>query len=117
LSYQNIVRDEHASDLLVTIITLMTGRASDTPSDRHIPMLEQIASGVSSAFIVLGVLRLRRARLAAYRWFQRSTLISILVTQVFLFYYSELAAVGGLLLHFLVYVALRVLISREEELA
>lgn len=102
---------------IVTIITLITGRlGSDPPSDRHIPVLEQVASGVSSAFIVLGVLRLRRSRLAAYRWFQRSTLVSILVTQVFLFYYSELAAIGGLLMHFLVYIALRVLISREEEL-
>jgi len=30
---------------------------------------------------------------------------------------SELAAVGGLLGHFLIYIALRVLISHEEELA
>jgi hypothetical protein len=46
----------------------------------------------------------------------RSTLVSILVTQVFMFYYSELAALGGLLVHILVYFALRLLISREEEL-
>jgi uncharacterized membrane protein YozB (DUF420 family) len=102
---------------IVTIIALVTGKSGGAPPERHIPMLEQAASAVSTAFIILGVLRLRRSRLSAYRWFQRSTLVSILVTQIFMFYYSELAALGGLLGHVLVYFALRLLISREEELA
>jgi hypothetical protein len=33
-----------------------------------------------------------------------------------MFYYSELAALGGLLVHVLIYFALRLLIDREQEL-
>ena len=102
---------------IITLVTLVTGRSGGSSPDRHIPMLEQAASVISTAFIVLGVLWLRRSRLSAYRWFQRSTLVSILITQVFMFYYSELTALGGLLGYVLVYFALRILISREEELA
>jgi hypothetical protein len=102
---------------IVTILALLVGKSDGSPPDRHIPMVEQSASAIGSAFIVMGVLRLRRSRLSAYRWFMRSTLVSILVTQVFMFYYSELAALGGLLGHVLIYFALRVLILREEELA
>ena len=99
---------------IVTIAFLVTGRSSGSPSERHIPILEQAASALSTVFIVVGVVRLRRSRLSAYRWFMRSTLVSVLVVQVFIFYYSELAALGGLLGHLLVYFALRVLASREE---
>lgn len=102
---------------VITIITLVTGRSGGSSPDRHIPMVEQAASAMSTSFIVLGVWRLRGSRLSAYRWFQRSTLVSILITQVFMFYYSELTALGGLLGSVLVYFALRVLISREEQLA
>lgn len=102
---------------IVTIIALVTGKSGASQPDRQIPLLEQAASAVGAAFIIIGVLRLRRSRLSAYRWFQRSTVVSILVTQVFMFYYSELAALGGLLGHILVYFALRFLISREDELA
>jgi len=102
---------------IITIVTLIAGKSGGSPPDRHIPMLEQASSAASTIFIVVGVLLLRRSRLSAYRWFQRSTLVSILVTQVFVFYYSELAAIGGLFAHLLIYFALRVLIAREEELA
>ena len=102
---------------IITIISLAVGRSGDSPPDRNIPIFEQVAAAVSSAFIVIGVLRLRWSRLSAYRWFLRSTLVSIMVTQVFMFYYSELAALGGLLGHVLVYFAIRILISREVELA
>jgi hypothetical protein len=84
-------------------------------SDRHISTLEQAASVLSTALIVVGVIRLRRSRLDAYRWFMRSELVSILVTQVFMFYYNELAAIGGLLGHLLVYFTLRLLMTGEAE--
>jgi hypothetical protein len=101
---------------IITIITLVTGNEQGAAFERHVPLLENVATFTSALFIVLGVIRLRRSRLAAYRWFQRATLVSILVTQVFMFYYSELAALGGLLGHVLVYFALRFVIDREKEL-
>ena len=101
---------------IITIIALVTGRSSAAAADRHIPLLEQAASYVSALFFVIGVIRLRHSRIAAYRWFMRGTLVNILVTQVFMFYYSELAALGGLIGHGLVYFALRFLIARETDL-
>jgi hypothetical protein len=101
---------------IVTIVMVVTGASDGTPRDIRFPILERGASAVSTAFILVGVLRLRRSRLSAYRWFQRSTLVNILVTQAFMFYYSELAALGGLLVHVLIYFALRLLIDREQEL-
>jgi len=102
---------------IVTVVRLVALGAPDGPVDRHIPLLEQVASGASTVFVIAGVLLLRRSRLSAYRWFKRSALVNILVTQVFMFCYNELAALGGLLGQVLIYVALNVLIEREEDLA
>lgn len=97
----------------VTIVSYLTG-SEDLGATRNIPLFEQGASVVSVLLMLMGVMRLPKSRLSAYLWFQRSTLVTIFVTQVFMFYYSELAALGGLLIHLLLYVALRILISQEE---
>lgn len=101
---------------VITIITLVTGRASGSLSESRMPVIEHSASIASAVFIILGVLMLTRSRISAYRWFLRSTLVSLLITQVFMFYYSELAALGGFIAHSIVYSALRFLIKQEEEL-
>jgi len=41
---------------IITIITLVTGNTKDSTSERHIPLLEHVASFVSTAFIVFGVI-------------------------------------------------------------
>lgn len=51
-----------------------------------------ISSVVSLAMVVAGTALLPRSRLAAYRWFERSLLVSLFVTQVALFWQSQLAA-------------------------
>ncbi len=51
--------------------------------------------------------RLRESRLAAYRWFMRGLLIWILITQVFVFYSSQLAGLGGLVVDLVAYGSLR----------
>jgi hypothetical protein len=99
-----------------TIIKLVAGRESGSLSESRLPVIEHSASILSATFIIVGILRLTRSRISAYRWFLRSTLVNILITQVFMFYYSELTAIGGLIGHLLVYFALRFLIKREEEL-
>jgi hypothetical protein len=80
-------------------------------------MLEQIAWLGAFICMLIGVQRLRRDRLSAYRWFRRSTLITICVGQVFMFYYSELAALGGLAWHLAVFFTLRFVIQSEERSA
>ncbi len=49
-----------------------------------------VSSGVSGALIIVGVVRLRHHRLAAYRWFERGILVQIFVTQVFEFAHEQL---------------------------
>jgi len=100
-----------------TIITLVAGRERGSVSESPMPVIEHLATIVSASFIILGIIQLTRSRISAYRWFMRSTLISILITQAFMFYYSELAAIGGIFVHLLVYFALRFLIKKEGELA
>jgi hypothetical protein len=74
---------------------------------------EATSSVASSVCIWVGILALRKSRVAAFRWFQRSMLVNIFVTQVFLFYDSQFGALGGLAVHIAIYVALRYAIWRE----
>src|SRR2546430_1402663 len=68
---------------------------------------------MSLAFNVLGVARLRSSRLAAYRWLERSVLVSILFGQVLLFWQDQLAAVGSLAWNLVLLAALRYVIRQE----
>jgi hypothetical protein len=99
---------------VLTIGSLMLGGTREQQTVHGIQAAAVVASGV---FVVLGALRLPRSRLAAYRWFQRSVLVSILVVQFFLFLESQLAALGGLAVDLLLYLALSYMIRREQERA
>ncbi|HEY3078587.1 MAG TPA: hypothetical protein VGM69_01645 [Chloroflexota bacterium] len=69
---------------------------------------------LSLALVTLGVARLRRDRLAAYRWWERSVLVAILVTQVILFWQDQLAALSGVIWNVVLLGVLRYLIHQEE---
>jgi hypothetical protein len=72
------------------------------------------AAATAALFVAIGVIALARgARLAAYRWFERSVLVAVLVTQVVLFRYDQLAALGGLAWNLLLLSALRYTIRQE----
>ncbi len=75
------------------------------------------ASFAVAVLIVIGIARLHRSRLAAYRWFLRAMLVNILIVQVFNFYDSQLVAVLGLAVSLIIYTALRYAIAREERAA
>ncbi len=72
------------------------------------------SSSVSAVLVAIGIRRLRRSRASAYRWFQRAVLVSIFVTQVFAFFATEFAALGGLAIDILIYFALTLMIEREQ---
>ena len=65
-------------------------------------------------FVLLGVYMMRKSRLSAYRMFERSVLVSILLTYVFIFYKEQFAALTGLTFNLLILFGLRVIIKREE---
>ncbi|MDQ3809842.1 MAG: hypothetical protein M3336_06080 [Chloroflexota bacterium] len=69
---------------------------------------------LSLVFAMLGAAQLRRSRLGAYRWLQRSVLVSVLVGQVPLFWEQQLGAVVQLAWNLLLLAALRYAIRQEE---
>lgn len=72
------------------------------------------ASMISALFVAAGLLWIRKSRLMAFRMFQRSVLVSIFLTQVFLFYREQWAALSGLVFNILIFLALHFMIERER---
>jgi hypothetical protein len=61
---------------------------------------------ISGAMVLAGLLILRSSTAAAVHWFKRAILVSIFVTQVFLFYQSQLTAIWGLVFDLIVYICI-----------
>jgi hypothetical protein len=75
----------------------------------------QMASSLAAGlFTMLGVIRIRRSRLRAFEMFERSLLVSILVTQVFSFYLEQFSAVAGLFSQILILAGVRFVIEQER---
>ncbi len=72
-----------------------------------------ISASVSAVFIIVGFVRWRRSRLAAYRWFERALLVAIFVTQFFAFYQNQTTQVFGLVIVLLTYAAISGMIAEE----
>lgn len=74
------------------------------------------ASLVATAFVLLGLRRIVDGRRAgAFAMFERALLVSIFFTQVFAFVHSQFAAVFGLLLNVLLFLAVRSILAQELE--
>jgi hypothetical protein len=69
---------------------------------------------ISSAFAIVGAIRLRYSRLDAYRWLKRSLLVSILVVQVFVFYLDELGALRGLAIDLALLLGINYVLGEES---
>jgi hypothetical protein len=94
----------YATAALFTVLAL----ALDGPGVASFPeWATLIASSVSGILIVIGVIRLRHSRIAAYRWFDRGLLVDIFVTQIFVFAEEQLGAVVGLAITLTVWTMLR----------
>lgn len=73
------------------------------------------ASGLAGWFVLLGVLRIRSSRVAAYRMFERAIVTSILLVQVFSFYSEQFAALLELLFNLSILALVRAGLRAEEE--
>lgn len=105
-----------AGSTILSTVVLVADRFGVGPDNNGAGAVLQVASALASALmIVVGIIRLHRSRLSAYRWFRRAVLLNILVTQVFNFYDSQLTAVVGLAVSLVIYTALRFAIAREED--
>ena len=70
---------------------------------------------VTVVCIAIGVWAWRANRARAYRWYIRGVLVSIFITQVFVFFHSQLAAVSGLTANVLTYATLAFVADLEAE--
>jgi hypothetical protein len=92
--------------------TVAVGWAALNGGDQGAPAT-LVSSSASLACALFGMARLRQSRLDAYRWFERSLLISVFFTQVILFWEDQLAALWGLAWSLVLLTALRFLIRQE----
>ena len=76
--------------VVTSFLTLRQGGdIADVPA--HLPLL--LATAISTVLALMGLIRLPLSRMHALRWFKRSVLATILLTDLFVFYYEQL---GGL---------------------
>ncbi|MBD3179607.1 MAG: hypothetical protein GF417_08330 [Candidatus Latescibacteria bacterium] len=96
---------------LVTVARALIG---DPNIDPGLSLAQMGASGASNICILTGIWFLRKSRLKAYLWFKRSVLINIYITQLFVFYHSQFAGLGGLAQYLFLYFALHFMIDQER---
>ena len=73
------------------------------------------SSLVSAGFVALGVALIRRSRVRGLRMFQRAILVSIFLTQVFMFYHAQWTGLIVLAFNLLVLLALDFMIEQEGD--
>ena len=97
-----------------SVVIVVASQRPEASQPLTVSALGQVLSTLAGAALVArGVLALRSSRLDAFRWFVRGVLVWILITQVFVFYDSQLAGLTGLALDLALYGALRYAIRRE----
>jgi hypothetical protein len=88
--------------------------------DRLIDLIEVLrvtSPVISNVLVAFGILFIWHSRLTAYRLFYYAILVSILLTQFFVFHEDQLLGVAGLLPNLLILAILRYLIREEETAA
>ncbi len=111
---------------LVTVVALVRPAGSQNPIVVGLALLSrnvdvfsldewmQLGSSLVSALLVaLGIVTLRRSRTRALKLFHRSILVSIFVTQVFMFYRDQWAALTILAGNLLILAGLSFMLERE----
>jgi hypothetical protein len=102
---------------VVVIASLLVVTSAARPAAGQsltVAALGQVLSTVAGAVLIgRGVLALPSSHIEAYRWFVRGVLVWLLITQVFIFYESQFAGLGGLAFDLAAYAMLLYAIRRE----
>ncbi len=72
-----------------------------------------LSGALSGALVVIGVVKWRRSRLKAYRWFERSVLVAIFVGCFFSFYENQFGGLWSLVLLLGTWATIRYIIGDE----
>jgi hypothetical protein len=91
--------------------------AGATGSDEPVDLPLLLASLVSAALTLVGLVRWLRSRVSALRWFKRSILATIFLTDLFTFYYQQLGALADLGIDLLLLAVFEALIEAEHRRA
>jgi hypothetical protein len=105
----------YAAAAVAGVALLATSTPFGAPGEPSaVATVAQIVSTIAGATLVaVGIVRLPSSRAAAYHWFMRGLLVWILLTQMFIFYSSQLAGLGGLIVDLVAYGSLRFALDRE----
>lgn len=76
-----------------------------------------VSATVATGFVIAGLVKLRHHRLSAYRQFERALLITVFVTQVFVFAESSFSAATGMVVAILLLLTIRYMLRQEERRA
>jgi hypothetical protein len=100
---------------VIGVLVVTTGApAPGAPETSAAATVAQLVSTLAGAVLVArGILSLHASHADAYRWLMRGLLVWILITQVFVFYSSQLAGLGGLAVDLVAYGSLRFALARE----
>ncbi len=109
--------------ILIAILLLIERNTSVLPAlllshtftSKSFNSIHFITTLVSGLFIVLGIMKLHNSRIIALQWFKRSMLVSILLSQVFAFYFHPARAFATLLFNVLILTTLNYMIDNEKE--
>jgi len=74
------------------------------------------SSLLAAGLALWGLTLFIKSRLSAFKMFERSVMVSIFLTQVFVFFQAQFWGFAGLIIYLLVYVALRFMIDRETHI-
>ena len=98
----------------VASLALVAGQATSGPGEAvDLPLL--VATAVAGSLTLIGlVYLLLRSRLRALRWFKRSILASIFLSDLFTFYYQQLGAVADLAVDLVLLAIFEALIETEH---
>jgi hypothetical protein len=99
-----------ASTLSGAIGLSVDGPGITQPSER----VATYSSVVAGVLVVIGIVRMRRSRLEALRWFDRALLVWILIVQVYIFRQMQFAGVLGLAIDLFIWAMVRSAIAVEE---
>jgi hypothetical protein len=103
-----------AAAVVGSILVIVTAERRDASEPLTVAAYGQVISTlVGAVLVVRGVLALPSSRAAAFRWFVRGVLVWLLISQIFIFYESQLAGLAGLAFDLAAYGMLRYALRRE----
>ena len=73
-----------------------------------------VSSLVAGAFAVIGAIKLTRSRLIGFEWFRRATLITIFLTEFFIFTRIQFGAMPGFVINVLLFASLNFALAQER---